>query len=1198
MPVVTEVTNVFEPQKGVIRNFVPAGWSIREVVNWRLGDGQDFDYPTIALLQGEPVMREDWETTMLGEKDVLAFVQVPGDFGLIALIISSVLAVWTILSMPSIPARVDEDQAESSYSLRGQRNQIKLQQPIPCPYGRNRIFPPYAARDYSKFSNDDQILYQLFCIGQGEYGSLVHQIEDSAVSSFADVTIEVYGPGDTVTLFPDNVETSAEVSAIELFGTNESDFEIVGPFTANASGTTTTTIEVDVVFPGGLYFTEDNGSFSALTVTVLFQYRAIDDAGSPTGGGGWSTLNSFSKTLASNNAHRVTLSNAVSSGRYEVRAQRTNVKNLDSMAVSTVQWFQMRAILPSTKNYGNVTLVAMSARATNNLNSQTRSLYNVIATRKLPIWNGSSFTAVTETRNPVWAYVDALRSVYGANLANAKIDLAGLLTLSSDFSTDSVNFDYIFEKRMNIWNALTLIAQSCGSAPVINLTQFSLIRDVLKTVPVIGFSENSIIKDSLKYNIQLQSGDDYDGIEIEYYDETTFKQETVDCLIGKDAGVNTNKIKFPGIINRDKAYQAGLKIRAEQIFQRETINFKTGLDGSIPSFGDYVVLSHDVPRWGNAGLVESIAADNKTVTLSRSLSGVDGNSIAFRDKYGAVEGPYSCSKVAGNDFQIITDSTITQTNFVFNDASDPPAFYFGETGKEYKELLVTSATTSNDDTVSITCRNYDPRVYSFSNRTAPAFGTETVPSKIPALPVISGLVVNNDTVDITLAVASWEVALGAAYYVVERSLDGTNWDAAGVVTTTSLALTVAGGTLYIRVAGVNIARGAWSQVTVNVGNSIRVTSSDDRRITSAGDRRVTYILGTIGPAVSTILNGSGAPSDSVGANGDFYIDTTADVIYGPKSSGAWGSPTSIIGPDGIDGNTILSGSGAPSNSLGVAGDYYQRTDTAQLYGPKLVDANWTSVSIITLPGTDGKTTLSGSGAPSDSLGSDGDFYLDTTGDNFYGPKASGSWGAATSIIGSTGIAGLSVSTILCYKRAGTTPSTPTGGSYVFETGVLTPPSGWSASPTTAEGSAEYLSKTTAAIIGQTGTDSSLTWSTPIKHVEKIPDNLQGGGVGAEVNSTLTEVVLDSFTIPAGTWDLTFDGYFDSSGSSSHQVWLYFDIGGTRVKTYTETGTSISFIEVHSERRTLASATTLYARGEINGGDGGSGGSTFTAKEVI
>lgn len=53
-------------------------------------------------------------------------------------------------------------------------------------------------------------------------------------------------------------------------------------------------------------------------------------------------------------------------------------------------------------------------------------------------------------------------------------------------------------------------------------------------------------------------------------------------------------------------------------------------------------------------------------------------------------------------------------------------------------------------------------------------------------------------------------------------------------------------------------------------------------------------------------------------------------------------------------------------------------------------------------GTDGNTILNGSGAPGGGTGSDGDFYMDTSGNNIYGPKASGSWGSATSIIGAPG----------------------------------------------------------------------------------------------------------------------------------------------------------------------------------------------------
>jgi hypothetical protein len=50
----------------------------------------------------------------------------------------------------------------------------------------------------------------------------------------------------------------------------------------------------------------------------------------------------------------------------------------------------------------------------------------------------------------------------------------------------------------------------------------------------------------------------------------------------------------------------------------------------------------------------------------------------------------------------------------------------------------------------------------------------------------------------------------------------------------------------------------------------------------------------------TIHNGSGAPSDLLGANGDYYIDNgSPKTIYGPKAGGVWPLPgTSMIGPAG------------------------------------------------------------------------------------------------------------------------------------------------------------------------------------------------------------------------------------------------------------------------------------------------------------
>lgn len=52
--------------------------------------------------------------------------------------------------------------------------------------------------------------------------------------------------------------------------------------------------------------------------------------------------------------------------------------------------------------------------------------------------------------------------------------------------------------------------------------------------------------------------------------------------------------------------------------------------------------------------------------------------------------------------------------------------------------------------------------------------------------------------------------------------------------------------------------------------------------------------GLAGVNGSTVLNGSGAPASGTGSDGDFYIDTDTWDIYGPKASGSWPAGQSLI----------------------------------------------------------------------------------------------------------------------------------------------------------------------------------------------------------------------------------------------------------------------------------------------------------------
>lgn len=68
-----------------------------------------------------------------------------------------------------------------------------------------------------------------------------------------------------------------------------------------------------------------------------------------------------------------------------------------------------------------------------------------------------------------------------------------------------------------------------------------------------------------------------------------------------------------------------------------------------------------------------------------------------------------------------------------------------------------------------------------------------------------------------------------------------------------------------------------------------------------------------------LRSGAGAPSSGLGNNGDFYINTTAKTLYGPKTAGSWGSSTSLIGPTGAAGATGATGATGPAGAAGAAG---------------------------------------------------------------------------------------------------------------------------------------------------------------------------------------------------------------------------------------------------------------------------------------
>ena len=189
---------------------------------------------------------------------------------------------------------------------------------------------------------------------------------------------------------------------------------------------------------------------------------------------------------------------------------------------------------------------------------------------------------------------------------------------------------------------------------------------------------------------------------------------------------------------------------------------------------------------------------------------------------------------------------------------------------------------------------------------------------------------------------------------------------------------------------------------------------------ATGNTGATGATGQAGTPGSKILSGSGNPAATTGGNGDYYLDIATGLLYGPKTANTWGTPISLVGPQGIqgvpgvagkDGSMFYSGSGTPSASLGKTGDMYLDLSISMLYGPKN-DNDW-GVPLLLKgekgdtgntgtqgsqgePGAAGSQILKGAsilpgGKPNAALGNPGDYFLNVVTNDLWGPKGQFIW---------------------------------------------------------------------------------------------------------------------------------------------------------------------------------------------------------------
>lgn len=324
---------------------------------------------------------------------------------------------------------------------------------------------------------------------------------------------------------------------------------------------------------------------------------------------------------------------------------------------------------------------------------------------------------------------------------------------------------------------------------------------------------------------------------------------------------------------------------------------------------------------------------------------------------------------------------------------------------------------------------------------------------------------------------------------------------------------------------------------------------------------------------NTIRSGKGAPSSSLGADGDFYIDLSTFNFYGPKANGRWPAPTSLRGPAGNNGTPGAAGSNGAAGSAATASE---KPGPIGLQGPVGETGTQGVPGLAGSPGSIGATGPTGPAGPQGASGPTG----------IAGPTG------PTGAIGLTGAVGLT----------GSNGSQGLVG--VAGAEGLTGLQGLQGAtgPTGATGSSGSIGLTGAQ--GATGPSQVQvinlpTWNLSSSTVGATSSSVQIGNLAPGESYAFTFVVSGrlatnqspNYAIKLGMMVGVSDTTVTPTYSASSGFGYFADASGTYSRaSFTIVGTL--------ETSSSTPNTTLYLTAEDAGGTSGSDGLTFTGTGLI
>ncbi|HDC4818424.1 TPA: MoaD/ThiS family protein [Enterobacter bugandensis] len=405
-------------------------------------------------------------------------------------------------------------------------------------------------------------------------------------------------------------------------------------------------------------------------------------------------------------------------GRYAITFQRTD----NSSDASKLQVEEIHAVNVRTNVvHAEDSLVMVKVRATENATSGRDRKYNALITRHVISYNMTT-QQVDYTLRPSRKFADIalFNWLVVGQQPESSIDIYGLYQIQAEI--DAIDprlgyFDYTFDDEdVSLGSRMETICDAASVSVYDDNGVLSFTRDSKKTSAATIFNRSNTKPDgySLSYDMTLPGG--YDGVEVQYRNPDTNKQDFVRYRISgnsiiEESPAKAKKFEMLYVRNRFQANERALRECKRLIYSRMTMQITAMADGEWVNIGDMVQVPDTYDTNQQAGYIVSRLGNDFETSERINFSGT--MFVQVTDSYGATTARYPASPRADTAFGFTAAIPNIELNLFDGFSVQSPSRYVIATSQELDagQWTITAKQPDGKGSTELTLAEYSDLIY-------------------------------------------------------------------------------------------------------------------------------------------------------------------------------------------------------------------------------------------------------------------------------------------------------------------------------------------------------------------------------------------------------------------------------------------------------------------------------------------------------